>query len=467
MTRVCVIINDLGGIPHTLHKNVAANHKVWAETSHVGIPIPATDRAEGLQCITRGTTKESIFSVASSRNVSTVMCGPSCGMRRLPDANSVDDPTRALSHMGVERCSPYDDASFVGASDVYDVDTLRFASDVVTQHREGSMLLWVNLLALRDVDRVRISSSSAMRGNRVDRRCHPESLHSVVSTVTDEVVQHFHRGEVPRFMVRHTDVEFSSLWEHSIDALECHMERVRKFVLCTLEHFPDAFVCHTASHSLAIGEHGMRGGETPMSTTCTSFVCTRPETEIRRSLDVTLCNFILDAFQFAHPSETGVPMTIVPSLSMTRTLVTIHDHEYAVIERNGALLSVFDLSTDPFELQDIVGSVSHLRQSLQRTVRMDEPRRVPDEYTAPTQEVAPNPSPRSTQRAGPVSLPSPSISEVSTTTSTTTHSMRAPARQGSFSRRSSRVPPVSSSSSSTNVSQNVRRTEQRLHKLHR
>lgn len=456
MTRVCVIINDIGGVPHTLHRNVAAHHRVWAETSHVGLPLPSTDRAEGFRCVSRGTSKESIFSVVSSRNVSTVLCGPSCGMRRLPDAQSLHDPEHALSHMGVERCSPYDDASFVGRSDVYDVDTLRYATDVLAHHTEGPLLLWVNLLALRDVDRVH--PSTAMRNSRVDRRSFPESLHNVIPTVTEEVVQHFYVGDAPRFMVRHSEVEFSSLLEHSIDALERHTERVRKFVLCTLEHLPDAHICHTASHSLAIGEHGMRGGGTPMSTTCTTFASMRPETVVTKNLDTTLCNFVLDAFKMSHPSDPGTPTTRVPSLSMTRTLVTIHDHEYAVIEQNGTLLSVFDLSTDPFELNDVSGSVGHLRSALRQHAMRDAVGAVPEESTAPTPRGA-TPSPLVTQRPHPVSLPSPSPSDVSS--ASTAHAV---ARQDSFTRR---VPRPTASSSSSHASQNVRRTEQRLHTLHR
>ena len=190
-----------------------------------------------------------------------------------------------------------------------------------------------------------------------------------------------------------------------------------------------------------------------MSTTCTTFASMRPKTVASRNLDATLCNFVLDAFQMSHPGDPGAPTTHIPSLSMSRRLVTIHDHEYAVIERDGILLIVFDLSTDPFELNDITGSIAHLRPTLKRTVCTDSSVDAVDEFTAPTPR-APRTPPLH------VSIPSPSSSEVS---STMTSTVRTVARQDSFTRRNPRAPLPPPSS----VSQNVRRTEQRLHKLHR
>jgi hypothetical protein len=466
MTRVCVIINDVGGIPHTLHENVLANHTSWSESCHMGIPLPSTERTEGFRRVTRGTSSESVFSVAASRGVLTVLAGSSCGLRKYPsdDVHALFDPETTLMHMGVRRCSPYDDACYRGHSDVYDDDTLRYATDVVCRHKgHEHLLLWVNLLALRDIDHIRTSSSYSStavqsRARWLDRRSHPESLHSIVSHVTDAVSQEFYRSDAPRSIPRHTETEFSNLLQHSVYALERHLQRVRRFILCVLEKFPDASVCHTASHSLAIGEHGMRGGRTPMSTTCTTFVSSRPSTSRCDNLDAVLSNFILDSLQLSHPPHMGQPVTCVPSLQLTRTLVYWNDHTYAVIEREGVLQHVFDLSTDPFELHDIVGDVAHLRGPLQLAVRAT-PRGVAREPTRDDEPTEPQHQPQQ-QRPVPVSIPSPTASEASTATATTTVS-----RQASLSHRRTTTPAPNSTASQ--ISQNVRRAEQRLNKLHR
>jgi len=462
MTRVCVVINDVGGIPHTLHENVLSNHASWSESFHIGIPLPNTDRAEGFRCVTRGTSTESVFSVAASRGVMTVLAGPSCGSRKHPSVGGVHtlfDPETTLSHMGVRRCSPYDDACFRGHSGVYDDDTLRYATDVVCRHEgDEHLFLWVNLLALRDIDCVHTSSSTTAPSNArwLDRRSHPESLHSVISKVTDAVSRDFYQSDTPRSIPRHTETEFSNLLQHSVEALDSHLQRVRRFILCVLEKFPDANVCHTASHSLALGEHGMRGGRTPMSTTCTTFMSSRPSTSRCDNLDALLFNFILDSLHLAHPPQMGQPVTCVPSLGLTRTLVFWNDHMYAIIERQGVIQNVFDLSTDPFELYDIVGNVSHIRGPLQIALR-SETQDVSREPRATTVD-EPN-EPQQLQRPTPVSIPSPTTSEVSTVTATTTLS-----RQASFSRRRTTS---TTNPNASQVSQNVRRAEQRLSKLHR
>lgn len=463
MTRICVVINDIGGIPHTLHENVLSNHASWSESLHIGIPLPSTDRTEGFRRVTQGTSSESVFSVAASRGVVTALAGPSCGLRRTPsdDVHTLFDPETTLSHMGVRRCSPYDDSCFRGRSDVYDDDTLRYATDVVCRHDgDEHLLLWVNLLALRDIDFIHTSSSTAppSKPRWLDRRSHPESLHSIVSHVTDVVSRDFYQSDAPQSIPRHTETEFSNLLQHSVDALERHLQRVRRFILCVLEKFPDASVCHTASHSLAIGEHGMRGGRTPMSTTCTTFVSSRPSTARCDNLDAVLSNFILDSLQLSHPPHMGKSVTCVPSLELTRTLVYWNDHMYAVIEREGVIQNVFDLSTDPFELHDVVGNVTHLRGPLQLALRAEpqEVAREPPETIRDNELTEPQQQP---QRPIPMSIPSPTASEVSTATATTTVS-----RQASFSRRRTTS---NTTTNASQVSQNVRRAEQRLNKLHR
>jgi hypothetical protein len=461
MTRICVVINDIGGIPHTLHENVLSNHASWSESLHIGIPLPSTDRTEGFRRVTQGTSSESVFSVAASRGVVTALAGPSCGLRRTPsdDVHTLFDPETTLSHMGVRRCSPYDDSCFRGRSDVYDDDTLRYATDVVCRHDgDEHLLLWVNLLALRDIDFIRTSSSTAppSKPRWLDRRSHPGSLHSIVSHVTDAVSRDFYQSDAPQSIPRHTETEFSNLLQHSVDALERHLQRVRRFILCVLEKFPDASVCHTASHSLAIGEHGMRGGRTPMSTTCTTFVSSRPSTARCDNLDAVLSNFILVSLQLSHPPHMGKSVTCVPSLELTRTLVYWNDHMYAVIEREGVIQNVFDLSTDPFELHDIVGNVTHLRGPLQLAVRAA-PQGVAREPTRDDEPTEPQQQP---QRPVPVSIPSPTASEASTATATTTVS-----RQASLSHR--RTTTTAPNSTASQISQNVRRAEQRLSKLHR
>lgn len=453
MTRICVVINDIGGIPHTLHKNITTQHHTWSDSSHTDIPIPSTDPTEGLKCITKGTTSETIFSVVGSRGVSTVFAGPSCNLRRFSDDDHrLVDPESTLVHIGVERCSPYDDSCLLGTSGVYDDNTVRYATDAVRSARNERipLLLWVNLLALRDVNYTHTHLATTPRDVRNDQRTQPESLHSIVANVTE-----FHRPDEHRPVIRHTEAEFSAALHYSSDVLERHMKRVQRFILNVLEECPDAHVCHTASHSLSLGEHGMRGGMTPMSTSCTTFMVSHPATRVGNNLDVMVSSFILDAFHLAHPPDLGMPTTRIPSMGMTRTLVLWNDHKYAVLERNGDIQNVFDLSTDPFELNDIVGNISHIRAQLLSTIHGNEP-----VVAAP--------------RPDPVSLPSPSQSDISITIGTSFPQRPSPSeistiadtptmilRKPSFERRQRQ------STTSTQGSQNVRRAEQRLSKLHR
>lgn len=456
MTRVCVVINDIGGVPHTLHENVLSNNESWSKSFHIGIPLPSTDRTEGFKRVTRATSSESVFSIASSRGVATVLAGSSCGLRRIPaNVESLFDPETTLSYMGVGRCSPHDDSCLRGRSDVHDTYTLRYATDAVREHggKDEDLLLWVNLLALRDVDRVRTSVDPPSKSRWLDRRSHPESLHSIVWQVTDAVALDFYKDDAPRSIPRHADTDFSALLDQSVNALERHLQRVRRFILCVLETFPNASVCHTASHSLALGEHGMRGGRTPMSTTCTTFVSSRPSTPICKNLDAVLFNFILDALQLSRPPEVGEPVTRVPSLGLTRTLVPWNDHMYAVVECQGVIQNLFDLSTDPFELHDIVGNVAHIRRPLLLAIRAEA-----EEVSQPIQTEDNEPTQQPQQyRPHPVSVPSPSPSDASTSTTTNTVS-----RQASFSRRHG-----ATATNASHVSQNVRRTEQRLNNRHR
>jgi hypothetical protein len=329
---VCVIINDVGGIPHTLHENVTFKNSPWSEASYLGIPIPSTDPADGLKHITHDSLSKSLFSIASVHGVATVFAGPSCENRRY---SADEDPERSLSHWGIRSCSPYDDQSLVGFSEIYDEDTLRYAMSKLS---ETHILMWVNLVALRGVDSV---------------------------SVKDTPKTH-------RFVFPHvSDVDdFSKRLHLSMTLIEKHMERVQRFVRDVLERFPDAHIFHTASHSLSLGEHGMRGGHTPMASTCTTFVSSCPPLRDRPvNLEIGIRKFVADAFQIPLPLQAvHAPITLIPSLDMTRSIVSHNEHTYAVLFVRGVLKTVYDLSTDPFELTDISPNITHIRNVLENVV---------------------------------------------------------------------------------------------------
>tara|TARA_B110001450_G_scaffold257061_1_gene290813 strand:+ start:16342 stop:17337 length:996 start_codon:yes stop_codon:yes gene_type:complete len=331
---------------------------------------------------------------------------------------------------------------------VYDNDTLLYATEAVRHHEtDKHLLLWVNLLALRDVDHIRTSTSAPPNPRWLDRRSHPESLHGIVSRVTDVVAREFNNEGAARSIPHHAENDFSELLEYSMTSMERHMQRVQRFILFVLERYPDANVFHTASHSLALGEHGMRGGRTPMSTTCTTFVASRPATSKCQNLDAMLPNFILDSFQLSHPMELGQPVTCVPSLGLTRTLVRWNDHMYAVVECAGVIQNVFDLSTDPFELHDIVGNMAHIRHPIQLAIHS---KSVINVKTTSSDEVIPQ------QQPNPVNTPSPvdSRSAVAMVSRRSRPTVASSSGSGSH------------SSSSVNL-QNVRQAEQRRSNLRR
>lgn len=273
----------------------------------------------------------------------------------------------------------------MGFSDIYDEDTLRYAMSKLS---EAPLLLWVNFIALRGMDSILVKDVV------------PQSSRFVFP----------HVGDVD---------EFSKRLYRSMTAFEIHTERIQRFVRGVLEQVPDAHVLHTASHSLSLGEHGMRGGDTPMATTCTTFVSSCPPLHERPpNLEFGIKQFISNAFQIPVSLPTvRMPVTLIPSLEMTRTVVSHNDHTYAVLYVRGVLKNVYDLSTDPFELTDISSNISHIRDVLESVLPPLRPKEA-------TYEKAP-PSP-----------PTP------------------PRRQRSSSQR-------------TAVSKNVRLVEQRLNKLHR
>ena len=441
MGRVCVVINDIGGIPYALHRNVTSAH-AWVDAVHENVGLSHTNTYTEFRNVVHITETTTLFKVVRERGVPTVLLGSSGGLRQQP--NPLEDSRQSLLKIGVDVCSPYDDASFVGTSDAHDDQIMYDAIRILDESKDSQdLFLWINMLALRDMNH---HATNHHDHRYMDRRQIPDSLHTIVSGVTDVVGTNSDITTMRRTL-RNAENEYLSLLEASKARLSTHLERIKRILVSIMDHHPDAHICHTASHSLALGEHGMRGSNTPMCTTCSTFFASRPGTPRANTLECMLYNFVHSAFSIPHPTQTGHPITRVDVHPYVRVLVTLNDHTYAVVLVNNTIHNVFDISTDPFETSDVYGSVEHLRYEMCQIIS----RLNPTSSSSPMRR----PSPMR-RRPSPLRRPSPVIVPSSP-------SPRALSPTESISSVASSI--VSTTSTRRSVS--VRQAEQRLNKLHR
>jgi len=132
----------------------------------------------------------------------------------------------------------------------------------------------------------------------------------------------------------------------------------------------NAHVAHTSSHSLSIGEHGVRGGGAPTNTCCTTFWCSTIDTGTGlQTLDARIANFLHTACHIPLPKQLGHMRTWGRRPCggvFIRVLCEFNEHVYACVfmrDDRGVempLHFVFDISTDPEETENIMTSVVHL-----------------------------------------------------------------------------------------------------------
>lgn len=271
--------------------------------------------------------------------------------------------------MGVDKCSLYDTADARGRASAHDEVVL---SEVLVELERAAeagqpLFVWVNLLACRDVASMHYPSSdppgedectllrSAASADHVPASVH--AVHPVARrektrpngvTIADEYTDRLHAAK------------------KAVDELVATIDPVLSASLRLRAH-----VALTASHLLAIGEHGLYGGGTlPTSICCNTLWCSNvslPALTGQQPLTALVAQWVTE-----RPQPTGTH-TLHTTFTWagtryTRLVIPVHDHQYAVLYGNRTVACVYDLSVDPDEVHDIATEVTHLHATFLKAV---------------------------------------------------------------------------------------------------
>ena len=431
--RVVVVINHFGGVPGAMAHNIAGSQCAWSATEHTDVVLGRLRPEESLRAILAAEEEPrlgppdglepgpTLLSAARDAGYYTVMLGAHGlgeGDERPPRRHAAErlpDPRAALRPIGIERCSCLDGALFPGRAEAHDEEVLHEARRLLAERDASSppLLLWINLLSCRDLQRVRfrtpapggpaVDVCTARASLSLDRSALPRRLAASIPGVSARLARADARrhGEVEPgglTRAREAEGEYARLLDLAWDLVQRQEVRIAAVVAEALRH--DAAIAYTATHLLSLGEHGARGGDVPSAVCCASFWCCRPEAPRRDAATVEehACNFLASACGFAAPGRRPPPLTLsrLPPAGdgdgagevLSRALVALHDHTYACLglaEEAAAATSlgdatrlhaVYDLSTDADESADVLADVAHLHAELLARVRDMLPRRV-------------------------------------------------------------------------------------------
>lgn len=443
--RLVLLINHWGGVPHCLHSNAAQGHlrrargrkdRLRRARSATGDEEEEAEE-EGEETTTTTVVESLLLShtdpseefLSASRDFwdaanSAAGCRTACfGARgtfhrpvRVDDGatESLPDPRRALvDSLGVEACSthdafhPHDDASSFFASDAADEATCeeaeRFVEEQERAGTEGTVVVCVNLLSCRDVVRARFGAATSTpsescfvlrtgkRGEaEIDPRVVPPSLRVALDGVTAPLSSANRRrfGEAETTggaVVETTPVQFAALLRLAASSVDRSVDRTASLVSRALAT-DEGVVAVTASHSLPLGEHGLRDGGGPTRCCCSTFWADtlpppRSPSSWRTTLRDRLRSFAASIFgqtplprrllgAAAAAEEEEAPCCVVtssssssrsgsdPTTSFYRVVVRLRDRTYALIGRRGGggggtIVAAFDLDLDPGEEEDV------------------------------------------------------------------------------------------------------------------
>lgn len=462
---VTVVLNEWRGFPSALRTNLLNRHRDWATDVRDDVVLESTDPVESFErAVAAGGDGATVFHVARSRGAETVLLGEVPTHWRADastpavhaDTVRLPDSRCDLHEYGVNRCSLHVPSStHVASMEAYDEDACARACDVLRDFAGDALVLWVNLSAFGDLERVTFAPPErtptthsvcvAPPPPAYDRRRLPSNVNTYLEGISSAT--------------RRPEQEYVTLLHAAQELCDRHLERVERVVRQALER--GAHVVHTATHSLAVGEHAVRGGGRPLATCCETFWASNRDDASSACLRTDLWRAVVAA---------GPPPPFPPSREpretrcgdLTRVVLAIHDHVYACVFRDDALLFVFDRSVDPEESRDVLVAVSHLHPKMTRRAVREEPTETRRRRTRAPQPPPPPPSPPPRDDVAPPR--SPSTDSVTTATDAPPPPSPFPvptlARQASFSRRPARP-------TTTATRTNVRQTEARLHKMHR
>ena len=479
---VAVVINNWGGLPSALRENVKS-WDTWGTTAPGPVILGYNDMNRSFDdaVTTRSDVdvqRDNVFKMAKEWGMRTILIGP-VGWRK---GQSSRDPRKDIETWGVDECSLFSlpDEGERGDAQVYDDEYCDRACAILDACSEtDGILLWINLLCCRDLTRIRFGSGNAPAPPSYDRRTLPSNVASYIDGISGS-------GGV-----RRTETEYATLLNVAWDALDRHSQRVKRIVLAATRC--GGRVAHTASHSLAIGEHSVQGADAPLGVCCETFWSSTVESSVGiKYLRHCVIDFVAGACGAPQLTDgSGKTPTTVGS-RFTRYVFTVRDHIYACVAENesGQIKFVFDTTTDPEETVNVLNSVSHLMEEFQKHVRQGlfaeksqqglfaeksqqglfaeksrpTPRPTSERPVRALRPPSPSPPPPSaltTPRASPTRPPSIVISpSAASTTTESTQTGHTVARQLSFSRRPQR-------DATATPRTNIRKVEHRLNKIHR
>lgn len=475
--KVVLILNDIHGFPSALRQNALRYH-TWATQVYENCLLTDTDCMKSFEDSVKVTETENVFHAVQKAGGETVLLGSHPPQWRetsptvFPNSYELSDPRCEMYSQGVNRCSLYSPPTERnGSASTYDDDVCEQACDILQSFSGSFLLLWVNFSCFDDLERIQFTSAT----ERVTKSmCMPpppstydrRTLPLCVSTYLDGISESSRRNEQ----------QYVSLLEASKSLFDRHRQRIERIVE-SARSLDETCIAYTSTHSLSIGEHAVRGGHAPLGTCCETFWLSNTPSSlpVHSCLRDLIASLVSDACGCAiHSTEKFSHRTECRD-GFQRHVVRIADHQYSCVVRQGRILFVFDLSSDPEESHDVYPSLGHLHTEFERLVLCDTvtqtvppPRPAPVRVTRTLKDLAAPPpvqtpignddtDENSVDVSSAVHVRIPSPSETSSVIS----------RQPSFSRRTTTSTSSTAVVSTRNTRPGVRQTEARLNKLHR
>lgn len=366
---IVLIVNDWGGVPSALKGNVLST-QVWASEHIQNIVLPHTGRDE---CLLGALQDATVFHMLRARGVRTVMLGPTPGWRTAAEASyerstRVPNPYESLAAHGVDECSLFnmDDVhQRPGSAFEYDNDVCEHARRVIVAAASHAQpcFVWLNLLSCFDVERM-LPQGSQLSTNvdtcivisdvakPYNRRSLPTSITSYIEGIS----------QTTQMSVNRLEHEYATLLQIGWEILRRHNVLVSSLITGALEH--GAIVARTTTHSFAIGEHCVRGGNVPLATCCESFWASNVDTGTSRRIEDRIRQMLSKAYTLSIPQGLVSTLLTTRHATFVRAIVPWNEHVYACVIVDGSLRFVFDVGIDPEELANILDEIPHISDEL-------------------------------------------------------------------------------------------------------
>lgn len=368
-----VIINHWGGIPYAVQQDLVSGQE-WTLEGYTNSELTHTDEYKQFETLTCD-----VWMRMKSAGFRTVCLGPGfCEQQNVVNVSDrLTNPYEMHQGKGIDVCSPFPSTAYQGRSSVHDMDTLREAIRILDEECDVSLFMWVNLCSCRDVVRMRFkhcitnSEHCLVRANSdsVDPRHTPLSLGTSLPIITSRHVEENRlrfgedtSSDTSSKQAQITHGEYSKLLSISKDILGEQREEMNTLVDNVLSRGGD--VGMTATHSISLGEQGIRDGNAPTLSCTNTFWCSSSNMNATNtpSLKKTLYNFLsrVCGVECECREDVSVCTSVIGSTDYYRVVLRINDHKYVCIGDKTCVLCVFDTNEDPCETQNILSNITHI-----------------------------------------------------------------------------------------------------------